>query len=297
MSDARDAALDRRRARACAVLAAAVLAGGGLALADAPDRLASGDVTGRAPGAVEAAPVGTRLPAVRTGPPAPQSVPYHPYDGSWTFVRIRTMSGFGRLGRLARYAGWAHDYPDAERNFSQIMNEFTAVRARMVSSGGNVLTFQDPRLHKFPIAYVSEPDEWQTNEAEAAALREYLLKGGFVIFDDFFKREMPNLVRQMARVFPELRFLPMDGSEEIWHSFFSLEPTEIVLEGPRKNGTPDFYGLYENNDKSQRMYAIAGAGADIGDLWEWSHRGFYPVDPTNEAYGIGINYIIYAFTH
>lgn len=45
------------------------------------------------------------------------------------------------------------------------------------------------------------------------------------------------------------------------------------------------------------MLAIAGAGGDIGDLWEWSAAGFYPVDPTNQAFQIGVNYITYALTH
>ena len=223
-----------------------------------------------------------------------QDLPFHSYDGSWTFVRIRTRGAFGRFGR---FSGWTHDYPDAERNFSRILNEFTAIHARLVDSGGNILTFEDPRLGEFPIAYVSEPDEWRSTPEEATALREYLLKGGFVIFDDFFVWEMANLVRQMRYVFPELDFLPLDGSEEIWDSFFSIDPLSVVLEGPRKSGTPRFWGLYKDNDKSRRMLAVAGAGADIGDLWEWSDRGYFPVDPTNEAYRIGINYIVYALTH
>lgn len=237
---------------------------------------------------------GSRHPHAETRPQ--RELPFHSYNGKWTFVRIRTRSAAG-LGRLARYAGWAHDYPDAERNFTRIVDELTAVRTTLVPSGGNVLTFEDPRLGKFPLAYVSEPDEWRTTSAEAAALRKYLRRGGFVVFDDFYEREMENLVRQMARVFPELRFLPLDGSEPIWSSFFSLEPTEIVLEGPRKSGTPRFYGLYEDNDKGGRMLAVAAAGADIGDLWEWSDQGYYPLDPTNEAYRIGVNFIVYAFTH
>jgi hypothetical protein len=235
-----------------------------------------------------------RLLAPASRPAPPQQLPFHPYDGSWTFVRIRTAGGFGRF---RGFRGWSHDYPDAERNLSRIVDEFTGVDTRLVASGGNVLTFDDPRLGQFPFAYVSEPDEWRTTPEEAAALRDYLLRGGFVVFDDFFEWEMENLVRQMRQVFPELAFLPLDGSEEIWDSFFALDPLNVVLEGPRKSGTPRFWGLFEGNDKRGRMLAVAGAGGDIGDLWEWSDRGYFPIDPTNEAYRIGINYIVYALTH
>ncbi len=232
---------------------------------------------------------------------ASQEAPFHAYDGvSWTFVRVRTHGAWERRGGFGRFRGnpgWHHDYPDAERNFSLILDELTLVSTRLVPSGGNILDFEDPRIFRFPLAYVSEPDEWTTTPEEAAALRAYLRKGGFVIFDDFFQWEMANLVAQMKVVFPDLDFLPLDGSEGIWASFFTLRPETIDLEGPRKHGVPRFFGLFEGNDKARRMLAVAGAGADIGDLWEWSASDAYPADPTNEAYRVGVNYVVYALTH
>ncbi len=220
--------------------------------------------------------------------------PHYPYEGSLTFVRIQTASYRGYRGYRG---GWSHDYPAADVNMSTILRELTLIRTRDLAMGGNVLTFDDPRLMQFPVAYVSEPDEWRVTDSEAEGLRMYLLKGGFVIFDDFFAYEMANLVAQMSFVFPELQFVPLDGTEPIWDSFYRLEPLTVYLEGPRKSGTPEFWGLYEDNDKSKRLLAIANAGADIGDLWEWAAEGWYPVDPTNEAFRIGVNYFIYALTH
>ena len=219
---------------------------------------------------------------------------YYPYDGSLTFLRIQTNSGYRGYGR---FGGWSHDYPAADTHMSTILRELTLIHTRELAMGGNVLTFDDPRLMQFPVAYVSEPDEWRVTESEAEGLRAYLLKGGIVMFDDFFDYEMANLVTQMSRVFPELRFLPLDGTEPIWDSFYRLEPLTIYLEGPRKYGTPEFWGLFEDNDKSNRLLALANAGADVGDLWEWAAEGWYPIDPTNEAFRIGVNYFIYAITH
>ena len=234
------------------------------------------------------------LPGPTDRPTAQQCCPYYPYDGSLTFVRIRTAS-YGRGFRGG--GGWAHDYPDADINMSAILRELTMLDTRERPMGGNVLTFDDPRLMQFPVAYVSEPDEWRVTESEAEGLRTYLMKGGLVIFDDFFAYEMENLVRQMGFVFPELRFLPIEETHPIWDSFYRLEPLSIYLEGPRKYGTPEFWGLYENNDRNGRLLAIANAGADVGDLWEWAAEGWYPVDPTSEAFRIGVNYFIYAVTH
>jgi len=261
--------------------------------------LASGAATTMAPAPSSPNP-GLFTPVPTGAPPAPPEpattplqYPFYPYDGSITFVRIQTRGYYGR----GRRGGWSHDYPDAEINLFRIVDEITSVPVRLAPTGGNVLTFDDPRLTQFPMAYVSEPGDWQTSPEESAALRKYLLRGGFVIFDDFFTFEMDNLRRQMKQAFPELEFQPMDGSEPIWNTYFSIDPLTIDLQGPQKNGTPTFFALYEDNDPIKRLLAIANAGADVGDLWEWAAEGLFPVDPTNVAFQIGVNYLMYALTH
>lgn len=234
-----------------------------------------------------------RVAAAAPAPAAQSCCPYYPYDGSLRFVRIQTSSRYGRYGR----GGWSHDYPASDTNMSTILRELTYIRTQELAMGGNVLTFDDPRLMQFPIAYVSEPGDWTVSDIEADGLRTYLLKGGFIMFDDFFARDMRNVIEQMSYVLPELVWQRLDGSEPIWDSFYRLEPLSIYLEGPRKYGTPEFWGLFEENDPSNRMIGIANAGADVGDLWEWAAEGWYPVDPTNEAFRIGVNYFIYAMTH
>ena len=46
-----------------------------------------------------------------------------------------------------------------------------------------------------------------------------------------------------------------------------------------------------------RMLALANWNNDLGDYWEWSAEGLYGTDPTNDAYRLGVNYIVYAMTH
>jgi hypothetical protein len=230
-----------------------------------------------------------------------QDYPWHPYEGLWTFVRIHFNDGRGDLRSFGRRRGfgdpgWRHDYPNAERNFSKILNEITYVRALQSRAGGNVLEWDDPRLFQFPIAYVSEPGDWTITEAETEAIRAYVLKGGFIIFDDFTGYAMYNLAEQMARVLPELRFLPLDGSEAIFDSFFKIEPFTIVLPSYR-GARPEWWGLFLDNDKGKRMLAVAGNNSDLGEYWEYSDTGYFPVDLSNEAYKVGVNYIVFAMTH
>jgi len=240
------------------------------------------------------------IAAAGAAAPAPQ-YPWHEYEGRWTFVRIHFNDGRGDLRSFGRRGGfgdpgWRHDYPNAERNFSKILHEVTYVRATESDYGGNILTWDDPRLFQYPIAYVSEPGEWSITDDEAEAIRTYLDKGGFIIFDDFRGWDMANLAEQMRQVFPELTFVPVDGSEEIFDSFFSIEPFTIVLPSYRGE-RPEWWALYVDNDRNKRMLAIAGNNSDLGEFWEYSDTGFYPIDLSNEAYKVGVNYIVYAMTH
>jgi len=214
------------------------------------------------------------------------------YDGRLTFVRIRYDTGYGGFSRRGSRGElpWAHDYPTADVHMMKILKELSLVNPRI--DGSNVLTFDDPALFDHPIAYVSEPGFWTMSDAEAKGLREYLLKGGFVIFDDFREGDWYNLEDQMKRVMPELRFVPLDENATIFNSFFEIRNFSFGFYGKET-----YYGLFENNDQTKRLMAIAGHNQDLGEYWEFSDTGIVPVDLSNEAYKFGVNYFIYGLIH
>ena len=228
-----------------------------------------------------------------------------PYDGRFTFVRIRTDVSAGQRirsflprGRRGRgQPGWAHDYPRAERNFARILTATTFVNT--YEGGSNILTLDDPALMKYPVAYVSEPGDWNMDEAEEEGLRNYLLKGGFVIFDDFGGRDWSHFEAQMLRVLPQAVFqdLPaLDPMPTVFDSFFEISDPE-ALAPPYRGGWPQYLGIFEDNDPAKRLMVVANYNNDLGDYWEFSDAGWLPIDLTNEAYKFGVNYIIYAMTH
>ena len=110
-----------------------------------------------------------------------------PYDGLYHFVRIRydPRRGGGGFGfrRRGREPVWAHDYPRAERNFLKIIDEVTFVGSQ--TEGSNVLALDDPEIFKYPIIYIVEVGYWEPTDEEVRNLGEHLLKGGFLIVDDF----------------------------------------------------------------------------------------------------------------
>jgi hypothetical protein len=222
-----------------------------------------------------------------------------PYDGLYHFVRIRYASSGGRgSGGFGRRRGggamWAHDYPRAERNFLSIMEETTFVGTQ--TEGSNILTFDDPALFFFPIAYIVEVGSWNPTEAEASSLGDYLLKGGFLIIDDFRDRyALENLEFQLDRVLPESNMVAVEDTDEIFDSFFRILPDEVIP--PYGPGSPIWYGVYEDNDPTKRLMIVINYNNDIAEYWEFSDRGYYSIDLSNEAYKLGVNYVVYGLTH
>jgi hypothetical protein len=210
-----------------------------------------------------------------------------PYDGRVTFTRIRFGGGFGRGG-----GSWSHDYPDADRNLPLILQALTAIPIN--TDGSNILDLEDPEIFRNPILYIWEPGFWRISEEAAGNLRAYMLKGGLVIFDDFEADQWINFEAQFRRALPEAEFVPLDLTHPVYHAFFDMYA--INLPHPSVNVTPGFYGVHEDNDPRKRLLAIVNHNSDIAEYWEWSGTGRLPVDTTNDAYKIGVNYFVYGLT-
>jgi hypothetical protein len=230
--------------------------------------------------------------------------PGRAYDGSLTFVRLRWGGGGfgggfgGGLGGGRRGGGnssaWNHDFPRAEQNLMAILKELTLIDTNV--KGSLILSLDDPQLFKYPVAMMWEPGFWEPTDEEIAAFREYLLKGGFAIFDDFEMEQWDNFAFQMRRVLPEHRFVKLDRSHPIFDCFFRMKTIDFP-HPMYPTMLPNYYALFEDNDPAKRMLVIANHNNDVAEYWEWSGQGLFPVDPSNEAYKLGVNYYMYALTH
>lgn len=83
-------------------------------------------------------------------------------------------------------------------------------------------------------------------------------------------------------------------SHPVYHSFFDMDT--INLPHPSVNVSPGYYGVHEDNDPAKRLMAIVNHNSDVAEYWEWSGTGRLPVDTTNDAYKLGVNYMIYGLT-
>jgi hypothetical protein len=228
-------------------------------------------------------------------PPAPRLG----YDGRFTFARLRYIGYFGSF----YYRGipsWQHGYNTAEHNLLSIMHEVTSVHPRMDSTA--VVGIDDPELFRYPVTYMTEAGYWELTDREAATLSKYLLKGGFLILDDSRDGMSPgnagwaNIEANFRKIVPDARFVDLKPSHPIFHSFFDIESFDIVKQFYDR-GRPEFRAIFDGNDPTHRMMVLSNFNTDVSNYWEFSAVGFRPVDESNEAYKLGVNYLIYALTH
>jgi len=216
------------------------------------------------------------------------------YDGRFTFVRLRWGSDFGYSQRGFRSA-WNHDYPRAEQHLSLILKELTLLDIH--TDGSLILTLDDPELFKYPIAFMWEPGFWNLTDGEAASFRAYLRKGGFAVFEDFDgAQQWGNFEAQMGRVLPDARFVKLDNGHHIYDAFFRIKDIDAIVH-PMSGIRPNYYGIFEDNNPSKRLMVVANFDNDVPEYWEWSGEGLFPFDASNEAYKLGVNYVIYGLTH
>ena len=239
--------------------------------------------------------------------PAVQESGNTPYNGKFVFARLRhTDRGYGGFGRRGwGYCSgppWQHDYPCAEHSLMAIISNATSLKPG--SETGNVIDVGDPDLMRYPIAYLSHPDQWRMDEAETKNIRNYLLKGGFIIFDDFPANGRfgggggwPSFYQQIRAVLPEYQAYELDATNPIFHTFFDFDSL-TNLYGSEYGNNVAFYGFFEDNDPKKRLLAIANYNNDLGENWEYTDRGFSLIpDQAGESFKFGVNYILYGLTH
>ena len=232
----------------------------------------------------------------------------------WVFARLMyPQHPNARFGRFARWSGeeggwteghtsWTQDYPRADRHLAQAVRRLTRIQARSVEQPVN-LDDQDD-VYNWPWLCAGEMGDWKLTDAQVKVLREYLLRGGFLMLDDFWGSiEWERFDESMRRVFPDRPIVEIESSDAIFHTIYDLnERYQIPGEWALARGTTyradgavaHWQGIYD--DHGRVMVAIS-FNSDIGDSWEWADDPHYPEKYSALGIRIGVNYVVYAMTH
>src|SRR5690348_7967989 len=230
----------------------------------------------------------------------------------WVFARLMYPTTSIRLDWQSEYkrgfdwreggTNWTIDYPRSDRHLSSALRRLTRIQTRSVEQP--VSLDDGNEVYNWPWLYGVEVGHWDLTDAQAAKLRDYLLRGGFFMCDDFHgTREWQVFVASMSRVFPDRPIVDIPNEDAIFHTIFDLDdryqvPGEQVLYTHQvweHDGYDAIWrGIYDN--KGRLMVAICH-NMDLGDSWEHADNPLYPERYSALGIRIGVNYIVYAMTH
>ena len=224
---------------------------------------------------------------------------------SWSRLRYSTGGGGGGYGYgfYGRGGAWSRDYPKADRQFLIALRRLTRIQARPVEQVVD-LDSDDVSIFDFPWVYAVQVQTWSFTEPEAKRMREYLLKGGFLMVDDFHgTSDWENFMNGMLQIFPDRQIEELGDKDELFHVLYDLGerfqvPGEQYVSTGRtyeKDGyIPGWRAIRDDNGRV--MVAIC-YNMHLGDAWEWADDPRYPEKFASMAFRIGINYVMYGMTH
>ncbi|HUA01984.1 MAG TPA: DUF4159 domain-containing protein [Candidatus Aquilonibacter sp.] len=230
---------------------------------------------------------------------------------SWSrlkYTAVGTSFG-GRYGGDYGYGwgmgSWMRDYPKADRQFLLALKRLTRVNGRSTEQVVD-LDDTDPAraIENYPWVYAVQVENWTFTPAEARRLHDYLLKGGFLMVDDFHgTADWESFLNGMRMVFPDRPIEDLNDNDEIFHVLYDLGqrfqvPGEQYVNTGRtyeKDGyVPKWRAI--RDDKGRIMVAICH-NMHLGDAWEWADSPEYPERFASMAFRVGINYVVYGMTH
>jgi len=194
---------------------------------------------------------------------------------------------------------WHHDYPDGDTMFPFHLEKLTNTMTD--PDAYQIVDIDSKELFQYPFIYMSEPGFLELYPEDVKNLREYFDRGGFLLMDDFRAneydtRQWDNMHAQMAKVFPDRTIEPINASHPIFHSFYDLNPSDMVAPyfNASESGPVQFLAI---SDEKQRIQVMIDFNNDISEYWQALDVGACSIHESGRAVQLGINYAIYAMTH
>jgi hypothetical protein len=231
------------------------------------------------------------------------------FDGDFQFCRLM----YRQVRAHQRGLGWGTDYPDAEINFSIRLSELTKTRvSRSSDNEPNHFVVQptDDSLYQCPFIIMSDAGSAGFSDEDVAALRNYLVKGGFLWADDFWGPwAWADFAAEIGKVLPPAQYpiREIAADHPILKTMFTVARIPQVPSWQYWSGSGDTseMGSYSANahmaaisDEHGRVMVLMTHNTDISDSWEREGQNpEYFLSFSPEGYAVGLNVALYTMIH
>ncbi len=223
--------------------------------------------------------------------------------GEFVVGRLMYSSGARDYGWERGGTSWAVDYPRGDRTFARLLRRLTTLDVRSVEQPVNLDDGDD--IYNWPFLIVGMPRSWSLTDSQAAKLRDYLLRGGFLLADSFFgSPEWAGFMRSMARVFPNRQIVDLPDDHQLFSIIYDLSQRHQISNMrslsyagvPYRNdgAAPQWKAILDDED---RIMVAISFNNDMGDAWQHQDNPNYPQSDAKMGIEFGVNYVIYSITH
>jgi Domain of unknown function (DUF4159) len=231
----------------------------------------------------------------------------------WTRARLRysDITGYPTHSYYRNFPGfWTMDFPRSDRHLLEGVRRLTRIDTKSVEQVVSLDGSDD--VYNWPVLYGVEVGHWDLTDEEAAQLREYLLRGGFFMVDDFHGTapyrgipEWDTFKRSMDKVFPDREIEDLPDNDAIFHTLYDLQDrfqvpgaiyfeSGLTYEAGETGKVPHWRCI---RDEKGRVVVAICHNMDLGDAWEHSDEPRYLEKWASLAYRIAMNYFVYDLTH
>jgi hypothetical protein len=230
---------------------------------------------------------------------------------SWARLRYTQAMGGGGYGgfgggygRGGGWGTWNRDFNKADRQFLIALNRLTRINGRQTEQ---VVDLDSDDINNYPFVYAVMVHTWTFSDDEAKRMREYLLKGGFLMVDDFHgTQDWEDFMRGMRQIFPDANKYPVEDlsdKDEIFHVLYDMDdrfqvPGEQYVRSGRTYEKDGYVAKWRGiRDEHGRLVVAICHNMHLGDAWEWADDPEYPEQYASMAFRVGLNYVMYSMTH
>jgi hypothetical protein len=231
------------------------------------------------------------------------------FDGGFQFCRL-----VFRQNRNGDGAGWNVDWPRADENLSIRVSELSRVPVSMDAEQNPkplLVRLNDPAIvSRCPFIMMTEPGGAYFDDEEAANLKDYLLRGGFLWADDFWGEHAWDIWEdQLRKALPSSAFpiIEVPLEHPVFHEVFTVSSFPQIPgigywdgrnrtseRGP-STAVPHLRAI---NDDRGRVMVLMTFNTDFGDAYEReTENPEYFQRFSVPGYAFGVNVIVYSMTH
>jgi hypothetical protein len=229
-----------------------------------------------------------------------------PYDGAFQYCRAMYQPHPQGDG-----GNWLTDYPQADQNLPYRFSELTKAAVSRDARGNYnhaIVSLTSEELYRCPFIMMQEVGRLSLPEDDAAGLRDYLLKGGFLWVDDFWGEYAWHIFDvEIHKALPEYPIVDLPKSHAIFHTLYNVdgvaqipaiglwENTGQTSERGADSAVPHARAIF---DEKGHMMVLITHNTDYSDAFEREGESrIYFERFAGLGYAFGINALLYSMMH